>query len=266
MIDLQQTSGLPIYLDEEFKLHSKPPLREFAITTARDISEMRPVLMDPNSNSLEKTYYVYRGLSLPEDEKIVRDKHLTYDVTIIPPAMLGQELNKTLGHYHANLPEKTVAHPELYEVLHGGGIALLQKMDDKFQTVLDVVAIEAKVGDKIIYPPNYGHIWINTGNEPLVLANWLSLDYKPLYKEVADFRGMNYYVIKALNKPFLFIDNPAYKDHPPIRWPKPGYSVLEELGFTATEPMYTTAVKNLEKLNFLIRPHDYEEQLAKVIA
>src|SRR5688572_12478351 len=141
MINLQQTSGLPIEVTDDFKLKFNPPMREFPQTFARKFSEMVPVLMNPSATSeLQETYYVYRGLSLPEHEELLKRKQMTYDVTIVPSAMLGQELNKTVGHYHANIPETPVAHPELYEVLSGKGIFLLQKMDEEFKKVLDVIA------------------------------------------------------------------------------------------------------------------------------
>ncbi len=267
MVNLQQTSGLPIELTDDFKLKFNPPMKEFPMTFARKFEDMIPVLLDQNVKSdLVETYFVYRGLCLPEHEEFLKQKNLTYDVTIVPPAMLGQELNKTVGHYHANIPETEIAHPEMYEVLEGHGLFLIQKMDNEFKKVLDVIAFEAKAGDKIIYPPNYGHILINIGDTPLVVANWLSLDYKPLYKEITDFKGMDYYVIRALNRPYLFIENEKYAEHPPMKLLNKAEVIASTFGFIKDEPMYITAMKNPEKLEFLSNPAKYSEQLSILTA
>ena len=50
-------------------------------------------------------YYMYRDLYLSKSdkEKLLR-QGLRYDITIIPPGMLGCEYIKTAGHYHPNVP------------------------------------------------------------------------------------------------------------------------------------------------------------------
>jgi glucose-6-phosphate isomerase len=263
MINLQKTSGLPIELTDDLHLKFNPPMKEFPMTIGRKFSEMQQVLMDPNiSTPKEELYYVYRGLYLPDDESLIKTNNLTYDVTILPPRMLGQEFNKTLGHYHANLPGSSIAHPEMYEVLQGSVLIILQKMDPEFKNVISIYAVEAKTGDKVIYPPNYGHILINIGNDTLVMANWLSLDYKPLYKEVTDYHGLAYYVVKDDHKKYNFVKNPNYANVPDIKVTNIQEKVYANFGFKAGEPMYATGIKNPEKLEFLSKPQKYAVMLS----
>src|SRR6185295_1475637 len=127
-----------------------------------------------------------------EDREIVEGHHLTYDITIVPPMKIGQEFNKTLGHYHGDIPGKKIAHPERYEILHGKALFLLQKMDPEYKKVIAVTACEANTGDKVVYPPKYGHIMVNIGQDVLVTGNWLCVDYKPLYEPVAKKHGLAY--------------------------------------------------------------------------
>lgn len=83
----------------------------------RRLNDMKEVIYDqgwlktaPNF----ELYYMLRGL---------KEKNgIRYDVTIIPPRLLGKEFIKTKGHYHFKNC------PEVYKVLSGQGIFLLQKL------------------------------------------------------------------------------------------------------------------------------------------
>ena len=61
----------------------------------RYLNDIKEVLFDqewaktaPNY----ELYYMYRGLQEKDN--------LRYDITVIPPRMLGEEFTKTKGHYH----------------------------------------------------------------------------------------------------------------------------------------------------------------------
>jgi len=123
---------------------------------------------------------LYRNIFLPHHQEKISKLDLRYDITVLPPGMIGQEFNKSLGHYHPMVPGLAIAYPELYEVLHGKALFLLQKMDADFKNVITVLAIEAVAGQKIVYPPNYGHIIVNIGSEPLVTANWVVSSFESL--------------------------------------------------------------------------------------
>jgi glucose-6-phosphate isomerase, archaeal len=263
MIDLSKTSGLPLQLDDQYNLIVNSPAKATGPAFVRKFSEMQPVLLDSQTKApAEITYNVTRGICLAEHEDIIKDNHLTYDVTIVPPYMLGDEFNKTVGHYHANIPGTNVAHPELYEVLHGKGLFLLQKMDADFKKVITILAIEAQAGDKIIYPPNYGHIMVNIGNEPLVTANWLSTDYKPLYEPIKDNKGMALYVVKGKDGNPTFIKNDKYVEQPMMRKMVIGDKLRTDFGLEANEPMYITAMRNPKILDFLQEPQKFAVQLS----
>ncbi|MBX4187356.1 MAG: hypothetical protein KW802_03850 [Candidatus Doudnabacteria bacterium] len=263
MINLEKTSGLPIEVDEQNHLIIKPPAKQTGPGFVRKFSEMVPVLYDQTAKAaLEETYSVYRGICLADHESLIKDYHLTYDVTILPAMMLGDEYNKTVGHYHDNIPGTQIAHPELYEVLSGKGIFLLQKMDAKFENLITVLAIEGEAGDKIIYPPNYGHIMVNVGDEPLVMANWLSTVYKPLYDLIKDRHGMALYVVKGSDGKPIFIKNENYKDQPMMRKMIIGDKLRTDFGLETHEPMYVTAMRNPKILNFLNEPAKYAVELS----
>lgn len=263
MINLQKISGLPIELVDDLHVKFNSPMADREPTYLRGFAKMIPVLKDPSiAPPSEYVYSGYRGLFLPEHEQLVHQSHLQYDLTIIPPMMLGDEFNKTLGHYHANIPESKIAHPELYEILNGHALIILQKMDEDFTKLISVYTIEAKAGDKVIYPPNYGHILVNIGTDVLVTANWLSTDYKPLYEQVADFHGMAYYVVKGNDKAYAFVKNPNYSDHPSVKLINDQEKVYANFGFMPGVPMYTAGMKDPRSLEFLNYPLKHAANLS----
>ncbi|MBI4049327.1 MAG: hypothetical protein HY395_00720 [Candidatus Doudnabacteria bacterium] len=264
MINLEQISGLPIEVTDDFKLKFLPPLKDFPLTFARKFSEMAPVLMDPNILApVQETYFVYRGIHLPQHQQTVKDNNLIYDITIIPPLMLGREFNKTVGHYHAAKPgTNNIAHPEVYEILHGEGLVMLQKMDENFEKVMNTLVVKAKVGEKIIYPPNYGHIMINIGSDVLVVADWQSVHTKSLYEPVASRHGLAYYAVADDTEQFKFVPNNNYKNVPPIRLIDTRF--MSKLAISANQPMYQTGATNPQSLDFLNNPEKYVVELSGI--
>lgn len=264
MINLEKTSGLPIEVTDDFHLKFSAPMKE-TTPSVRTFSEMLPVLMDQSAQVTpprQEMYYMYRGLFLPEDEQTIKANNLSYDITVLPPYMLGQEFGKMLGHYHSNLPGSSIAYPEMYEVLHGHGLFLIQKMDPEFKNLISVYAIEAMVGDKVIYPPNYGHTFINLENEVMITANWSTLASKSLYKPIAEYRGLAYYIVKDANKPYIFVENKNYTGRPEVKIINNQEKVYANFGFKPQEPMYVTFIKDPKKLDFLTHPGKHAIELS----
>ena len=183
--------------------NSKPEIRY--------LDDMRVVLHDKKWAERAKNaplYYMYRG---------VREKNnLRYDITVIPPKMLGQEFVKTKGHEHRG------PHQEIYIVLEGRAIYLMQKCQGK--VVEDVLAIIAKKGDVAIMPPGYGHITINPARVELKTANWVSKKMKSDYSLFEKMSGACYYYTKL-----GWIKNKNYKKIPKLRFDKPLKSIPRDL-------------------------------------
>jgi glucose-6-phosphate isomerase len=107
----------------------------------RTLYDMREVIADRKwleiANNFE-LYYMYRELARNEKElRLIREFGLRYDITVIPPAMLGKEFVKTAGHYHPKAPGTNVSFSEVYQILEGEAAYLLQKAgrDGKIEDV-----------------------------------------------------------------------------------------------------------------------------------
>jgi glucose-6-phosphate isomerase len=142
----------------------------------RMLSDMQEVVYDrtwlENSSDIE-LYYMYRDLALDDtDRRILRNANLRYDITMIPPRRLGKEFVKTAGHYHPKVSGTDLSYTEIYEVLEGEAHYLLQKLEKN--KITDAVLIKAVKGDKVVIPPDYGHVTINPSEKELRMANLVS--------------------------------------------------------------------------------------------
>lgn len=163
----------------------------------RYLSDLIPVLFDREWAKTARNiplYYIYRGLKTKNG--------IRYDVTLMPPKMLGEEFVKTKGHYHFG------SYGELYKILAGESIFLIQKKEAK-----DVYFVRAKRGEYVLIPPHYGHTIINPSpKHPLKTANWVSKDCQSDYKSIERKRGFCYYYTKS-----GWVKNKFYKQIPKLK-------------------------------------------------
>jgi len=179
----------------------------------RRLNEMKKVLFDKDwaetARNL-KLYYMYRGVK--------KRNGLRYDITVIPARMLGKEFVKTKGNCNSK------CFPELYTVLSGKAIFLMQKMAGK--KIKDAVAIEAKRGESVIVPPKYYVVTVNPSGKDLKAGNWVSEKNKNIYKTMEDKKGACYYYTKS-----GWTKNKNYATIPALRHKKPLKKLPKDLDF-----------------------------------
>ena len=234
------------------------------VADVRKLHDMEDVVFDQEwfeetEDRNRDVYYMFRDLAKSNsDLEKIKANHLRYDITIIPPAMLGSEYIKTVGHYHPRVPGTNLSYPEIYQVLEGSATYLLQKVKDgEEDLVLDVVVIKAEKGDLVLVPPGYGHVTINASEETLKMANWVCRDFSSVYEPIKRLSGASYFLLKD-----GFVKNPLYKNIPPIRYLKP--LTYDELELNSTEDMYEL-IHKIEKLRFLTAPQDFAGFLTGVL-
>lgn len=179
----------------------------------RTLKEMRNVLYDQKWAKSAKNfdvYYVWRGVKWKGE--------LRYDITIIPPKMLGKEFPKTKGHKHLG------KFKELINVLEGKAFYFSQW--GKNNKVKKVEVIKAEKGDWIIYPPHGDHLTINPTKKRLVMANWLSKKCKSDYSLFEKMKGACYYYTRQ-----GWIKNKNYAKIPKLCFKKPLKSPPKNLDF-----------------------------------
>jgi glucose-6-phosphate isomerase len=132
---------------------------------------------------------MFRGLYLNDpDKKWLEEHKIRYDITRIPGQVICGEWIKTKGHYHQSAPDG-YAFPEIYEVLEGEALYLLQKID-----LSDIILVNARKGDLVLIPPGYGHVTINPSEGTLLMANLVSSAFTSEYLPFEKMQGAAYYL------------------------------------------------------------------------
>jgi len=263
-IDLSLGLDLPVKLDARSPrlwfsrglLSSEPQ--------ARTLEEMRDVLLDPSAKGPPKLYTMYRNVRLPGDEGILRSSGLRFDLTVIRSGFLGPEYIKTLGHYHPMIPGLGISYPEVYEVVHGGAWYLLQKVRSLAdpRRVTDVVCIEARPGDRVVIPPNYGHVTINPYKTPLVMADVTAAGFSSIYSPFGRLGGAAYHLVLEKRRP-TWLPNAKYIGNPEIRRARP--SGLSKIGVPRSKATYRALIDNPGAFEFLSKPFRHKEFLDAVL-
>jgi len=201
-------------------------------------------------------YYMFRDLYLSraDMEKLLQQR-LRYDITVIPPGMLGCEYMKTAGHYHPLAPQSRISYPEIYEVLEGEALYLLQKQD-----LSDVVAVYANAGDKVVVPPDYGHVTINRSNKILKMANFVSRDFSSIYEPYRERGGAAYFCTTE-----GWIKNPRCQEAADLRRIEaPDAAKLKRLGMSKSREMYPL-LRETGKLDWITSPSAHLEVFENLI-
>lgn len=257
MIDLGKQSGLRLQWDPSQKrlVFGEGMTNIDVQPDIRRRGDMIEVLYDEQAAELEELYYMYRGVSLSGDEAVIEKKGLRYDVTVICPGTLGREYVKTAGHYHPEKPGTGMTYPEVYEVLHGRAHYLLQHPHPERPAELEsVIFIAAKPGDKVLIPPQYGHITINPGDDYLVMSNWVAREFSSVYDPIREMGGGAYFELRSEDGPD-FIANKKYRLLPQLQ--RCPVTPVPQLNLITGLPLYRVFKENSDAFNFLSKPENY---------
>ncbi len=250
IVDLKQHCGLDAKFDtQNLKLIFSPGINN-SEPAVRNLKEMQEVLLDKNITSPQDFYFMYRDVYAVSDKDVLLENKLRYDITVIKPDYLGKELMKTAGHYHPG------SYGELYEVVYGKALCLLQRPDPKNHKAIEVVImVEAKQGQKIVIPPGFGHILINPGPDCLITSNWVSSCFKSEYDLYKKAGGAAYFVDKS-SKKFKIVPNPYFVKLADMKCVKPNPDI-DKFGLKDNVPIYPLVRDSVKKLDFLNHPMDF---------
>ncbi len=200
MVDLSDTSGLPLWLDagQQSLVLAQPLLELHAEPQPRHL--LRYVLLDPSAPGPEIPYWVYREVALTTDQGVFQEHGVRHNMLLLRPGRLGPEYVKTWGH-SASCAEAAQC-PEAYGVLYGHALFLAQQPVEEPATpgggvrLSDVRWIEARAGEKVIVPADYGVVIVNLGDEPLALSCLVAAEAWPVHVAYERMRGAGYYVVE----------------------------------------------------------------------
>jgi len=248
MKDFSDIAGVKVSLNN-FKLMYDP--EEYPVEqAAREYTDALDVYLDKSSYK-QILYWMYRYFEPKKDRKFFDEKGMEYDLTVIKNGSIGGEYIKTVGHYHSNLRGKDVSYPEVYEVLEGKIEYILQTKPDSANKV-DVIIVKTEPGDKVVVPPNYGHVSVNTGETVALSSNLQKADLP---------KGADYDTFKKTSGAAVYLTEEGIKNNDnykigKIRTVKP--KEKPEFGLTKETSLYSSFKQNPEKFDFLLHPDKYD--------
>jgi len=248
MIDLSKQVGFEVYLQDDGYLSFGNDVL-FNEPKARLFSQSRDFFRDSKAQiKNDILYLMYRDVRKKNDVKLLIANGLRYDLTVIYPGTIGNEFNKTIGHFHPFKDNTKVSYPEIYEVILGQAVMLLQKYNLLTNSLEAFYYIQANVGDKIIIPCQeniaFGHTTINKTKNFLVLANTQERTFTSDYSKYLNNKGAAYYLINK-DEQILFEKNLNYKNHPEIVKLIPRKN-LPQLYLSKENPLYLSLIKNIK--------------------
>lgn len=266
MKDLSSAVGLTLKFDPQCMQFAFGSEVRDPLYGTRSPEQLRKVLLDPDCELPEIIYWMLRDLGRKDLPDFKQSHGLRYDISIFHGVPFGPEYMKTSGHYHPIIPGTEAAWPEVYEIVDGQALYVLQRVDDielgpDEVTVEDVIIVTGHQGDKVIMPPNYGHVTINTLDVPMVMSNWVSSRFSSVYGKVEEARGFAYYYLHGDGNP-RWVRNPLYKKPlPPLR--QAVVREVPELALTRGTPLYLAGAQNMDKCLWLNDPASFSELIWK---
>jgi glucose-6-phosphate isomerase len=223
----------------------------------RSLDALTDVALEPEAcrGREDAAYYMYNGVFHRDDEPVLRDVPMRYELTLMPPRLMGREFVKTFGHLHSPEPKSGIDYAEVCEVLVGTAHFVFQTLDLAGPDASVAFYVEAKAGQKVLLPPGFDHCTINPGPEPLLFSDVIALGVSGIYDRFRATRGAVYLEVADDGEP-QFIANPIYRDVPPLK--RIELKDYPHLHLTTDEPLYTTFVrKRGENWPFLSDPRRF---------
>lgn len=203
----------------------------------------------------KKLYYIYRNSSPSNFSKLFKEANLRFDLTLILQGRVGKEPIRTIGHFHKKDKKTGKIPSEIYQVISGKAIFFLQSKNGSKN-----FAVSRSKGEKIIIPPEFGHITINQSRKfPLLIAN-IFIDSKKDsdYSKFEKFSGPEFYPAFKGEK-IVFQKDKDYKHKSTIK-KIVRYKKLP-FGISLKKSLLEDFIKNPEKFDFIKNPKKYKKEI-----
>lgn len=259
-------SDLPIFWEEETKkLRFETGLLCDGFSEKKQ-TDMKGLWRSPENLHWEETVYqAYRNIRRPEDEKVFQRYDIRYDITVIRPGKVNGECNKTSGHYHGCVPGSIFPYPEVYEVLKGEVMFIMQKADftqPGEPEITDLAAVRVGEGQAVIIPPFYGHCSVNPLGETVMFSNLAVVSCPIHYGPIQEKRGLAVYLLKE-EAGIRLQKNDNYIRTPEVRVTEGKEE--KRMGIEFGKSCYRNFVENPEKYDFLLHPDKYIETMEQML-
>lgn len=256
--DLKKICGLPVSFDSiTCELILGVGLNQPTYSVRR-LHDLKAVWANPIQEEDQVIYRYTSALHFQADAAVWKKANVAYGIVIFVPGTFSGEYVKSSGQFHPPVQRCNMGTPEIYTVLSGVGHFLLQKASPPFDRIDEAVLVEVQAGETFVVPPDYGHLQINPGPEPLVFSYAVMDGMKGCYDPFKKRQGAIYYEMADRGGEYVF--NTNYPDRLPLRVLRAAdLCQLPELNDNVT---YQAIRDRLSQLPFLTDPTVFPKSAA----
>lgn len=256
-IDLSDAAGLPVILDPaSLTLTFGDGVTSNSVEQRR-IADIRAMLRDPEAEGPDPLYSIYMDVRPSALGRQLADRGLGFGAVVDSPGRIGREYVRSQGHIHSAPAGTNVPYLEIYEIWHGSGQIYLQ--DRAERSVTAVALVEVGKGDKVIIPPGWVHVVVNTGPTPLAFGALYALDATLIYEPLRKLGGTAWAVLAD----GTFACNPRYDSAPrPVTVRAREYP---EYGIVRSLPILTAFGGQPDRYDYVVSPQDFAGVWSTVI-
>jgi glucose-6-phosphate isomerase len=250
-----RVSGMDIELDLRGLGFAFGPTMHAVPSEQRQLDAVRASLMDPGCDGPDLLYTIYMDFCRRADRERIVGDGLLYGGVIYAAGAMGREFVRSQGHRHTS-NEHGVSYPEVYEFWHGRGLLYMQK--EVGPEITDCRVMTCSPGDVAIVPPDWVHLTVNVGDEPLAFGAWCARGQGFDYEGVRRLQGTAWYFLADGSR----VPNPRFtRTVEPVRQPMRDYP---EFDIVQKRPVYEQYLERPERLRFMSHPHEFMDDWASL--
>lgn len=256
-VDLSDVAGMPVTLDPERLTLEFGQGITSAPLEQRRIDDIRQMLPDPDASGPDPLYSIYMDVRIPGLADRLRARGLAYGAVVDSAGSVGDEFVRSQGHVHSAPPGSDTPYLEIYEIWHGSGAIYLQ--DAANPDLNETYLIEVRVGDKVLIPPGWVHVVVNSGSTPLAFGALYAADAQLIYDSLRALGGTAW----AVRTDGGVTPNPRYRNPPPpVRTQAKEYP---QFGLTRDRPVLDVLADAPDRYDYVVAPQEHAAVWGTVI-
>jgi glucose-6-phosphate isomerase len=216
----------------------------------RTLESIRSSLRDPQCSGPDPVYAIVMDVGRNEDRTALQEHMLLFGAVTYAAGRLGAEPVRSQGHVHRISSHSGWSPPEVYEIWTGTACIYMQERaaDDPGRCF----AITAAPGSLVVVPPGWAHAMVSANPSiPMTFGALCDREYAFEYAEVRKRKGLAWYPLLTPSGEIRWEANPMYKSSA-LETRGPGdYS---QLGLQSGIPLYTQAIANLDRVQWVSKP------------
>lgn len=256
-VDLSDIAGIPVRLDPERLTLDFGDGISTAPLAQRRIEDIRQMLPDPDAMGPDPLYSIYMDVRVPGLAERMAARGLAYGAVVDSAGSIGKEYVRSQGHIHSAPAGSDVPYLEIYEFWHGSGAIYLQ--DVAGVDVGEVYLVQVEPGDKLIIPPGWVHVVVNTGSTPLAFGALYAAGAELIYEPLRKLGGTAWAVLTdGTCEP-----NPRYRNPPaPVVTKAREYP---EFGVSRDRPILAELSETPDRFDYVVQPEAFPDVWSAVI-